>query len=61
MTKFVMYLKTNIMNEIENEVVEVEIYGYINSKGQKVFTPNFEFAKIMASKNGDEEVFVEKN
>ena len=52
-----MYLKTNIMNEIENEV---EIYGYINSKGQKVFTPNFEFAKIMATKNGDEEVFVEK-
>jgi hypothetical protein len=55
-----MYLKTSIMNEIENEVVDIEIYGYINSKGQKVFTPNFEFAKIMATKNGDEEVFVEK-
>jgi histidyl-tRNA synthetase len=34
---------------------------YDKFKGQKVFTPNFEFAKIMASKNGDEEVFVEKN
>jgi ribosomal protein S12 methylthiotransferase len=43
------------------DFVEVEIYGYINNKGQKVFTPNFEFAKIMATKNGDEEVFVEKN
>ena len=56
-----MYLKTNKMTEQETQVIEVEIYGYINNKGQKVFTPNFEFAKIMASKNGDEEVFVEKN
>jgi hypothetical protein len=58
---FVSYLKTNKMSEIENEVVEVEIYGYTNDKGQKVFTPNLEFAKIMANKYGTYEVITEKN
>jgi hypothetical protein len=49
------------MNEVQNENVEVEVYGYINSKGQKVFTPNLEFAHLMAIKYGTEKVFVEKN
>jgi hypothetical protein len=47
------------MSEIQNEVVEVEIYGYINRKGQKVYTPNLEFAKIMANKYGEGKLFIE--
>lgn len=49
------------MSELENEVIEVEIYGYINNSGQKVFTPNLEFAHIMARKYGTDKVYVEKN
>jgi hypothetical protein len=44
----------------EDQVVN-EIYAYINDKGQKVFTPNFQFADIMAKKYGTDEVYVEKN
>jgi hypothetical protein len=57
---FVMYLKTNKMTEQETQVIEVEIYGYINNEGQKVFTPNLEFAHIMATKYGTDKVFIEK-
>jgi hypothetical protein len=57
---FVMYLKTNKMTEQETQVNEVEIYGYINNAGQKVFTPNLEFAHIMATKYGTTHVFIEK-
>jgi len=57
---FVMYLKTNKMTEQETQVIEVEIYGYINNKGQRVFTPNLEFAHIMATKYGTNQVFIEK-
>jgi hypothetical protein len=46
------------MSEVTNEVVE--IYAYINSKNQKVFTPNLEFAKLMANKY-ESDVYVEKN
>ena len=46
------------MTEIQNETVE--IYGYINNDGQKVFTPNLEFAHIMATKYGTTHVFIEK-
>jgi hypothetical protein len=37
------------MSEVTNEVVE--IYAYVNDKGQKVYTPNLEFAQIMAQKH----------
>ena len=47
------------MSEVTNEVIEV--YAYINDKGQKVFTPNLEFAQIMAAKYGTQKVYVEKN
>ncbi|MEY4571866.1 MAG: hypothetical protein RLZ10_1083 [Bacteroidota bacterium] len=47
------------MSEVTNEVVE--IYSYVNNKGEKVYTPNFEFANIMARKNGTFDVFIEKN
>ena len=47
------------MSEVTNEVIEV--YAYINDKGQKVFTPNLEFAQIMATKYGTQKVYVEKN
>jgi len=46
------------MSELENEIVEV--YGYLNSKGQKLYTPNLEFAQVMASKYGTKNVYVEK-
>jgi hypothetical protein len=49
------------MSELENEVVVVEVYGYINDENQKVFTPNLEFAHIMATKYGTKNVYVEKN
>ncbi len=55
-----MYLKTNKMTEQETQVNEVEIYGYTNNDGQKVFTPNLEFAHIMATKYGTKHVFIEK-
>lgn len=55
-----MYLKTNKMTEQETQVNDVEIYGYINNAGQKVFTPNLEFAHIMATKYGTTHVFIEK-
>jgi hypothetical protein len=58
---FVMYLKTNKMTEKETQVNEVEIYGYINNKGEKVITPNLEFAHIMATKYGTNNVFVIKD
>jgi len=57
---FVMYLKTNKMTEQETQVIEIEIYGYINNEGQRVFTPNLEFAHIMATKYGTNKVFIEK-
>jgi hypothetical protein len=43
------------INQLENE-----IFAYINDKGQEVFTPNFEFANIMAKKYGTLKVFVQK-
>ena len=48
------------MTEQETQVIEIEIYGYINDKGQNVFTPNLEFAHIMARKYGTNKVFIEK-
>ena len=48
------------MSELENEVTVVEIYGYVNNKGEKVITPNLEFAHIMATKYGTTHVFIEK-
>jgi hypothetical protein len=48
------------MNELENEVVEVEIFWYFNNKNQKLYTPNFEFANAMARKYGTDNVYVEK-
>lgn len=48
------------MNELENEVVEVVVYAYFNNKRQKLYTPNLEFAQIMANKYNSD-VFIEKN
>ena len=48
------------MSELENEVNVVEIYGYINKENKKVYTPNLEFAKIMANKYETFSVFEEK-
>jgi len=42
------------------EVKENIIYGYINGNGEKVFTPNLEFAKIMAYKYETYKLFEEK-
>jgi len=47
--------------ELETQVVEIEIYAYINGKGQKVYTPNLEFAKIMVNKYGNGKLYIEKN
>jgi hypothetical protein len=44
----------------EDQVVN-EIYAYINNEGQKVYTPNYQFADIMAKKYGTDKVYVEKN
>ena len=44
----------------EDQVVN-EIYAYINNQGQKVYTPNYQFADIMAKKYGTDKVYVEKN
>ena len=49
------------MTESETQVIEIEIFGYVNDKGQKVFTPNLEFAHIMAEKYGTKNVYIEKN
>lgn len=43
------------------EITVVELYAYINDKGQKVVTPNLEFAHLMANKYGTQKVYVEKN
>ena len=48
------------MTELETQIIEPVIFGYINNKGQKVFTPNLEFAHIMAAKNGTTTVYVER-
>jgi len=48
------------MTETQNEVTEVEIYGYVNAEGQRVYTPNLEFAHIMAAKYGTQDVYIEK-
>ena len=45
----------------EESIVEVELYGYKNQKGELLWTPNVEFARIQAQKYGTEKVFVEKN
>ena len=45
----------------EDQVTVNEIYAYVNDKGQKVYTPNLEFAKIMSEKYGTKDVYVEKN
>lgn len=49
-----------IMNQ-EQEVTVNEVYVYINDKGQSVYTPNLEFANLMANKYGTYTVYVEKN
>ena len=49
------------MSELENEVIAVEVYAYINKDGQKVITPNLEFAHIMATKYGTKNVFIIKD
>ena len=45
----------------EDQQIINEIYAYINDKGQKVYTPNVNFADIMAKKYGTDKVYVEKN
>lgn len=49
-----------IMNQ-EQEVTVNEVYAYINDKGQMVYTPNLEFANLMANKYDTQTVYVEKN
>jgi hypothetical protein len=48
------------MTEQEIQVIEIDLYGYVNDKGQKVYTPNLEFAQIMATKYGTTHVYIEK-
>lgn len=48
------------MVETQNELIDIEIYAYVNAKGQKVYTPNLEFATIMANKYSDGMVYIEK-
>lgn len=48
------------MTEQETQVIEIDLYGYVNDKGQKVYTPNLEFAHIMATKYGTTNVYIEK-
>ena len=45
----------------EDQQIVNEIYAYMNDKGQRVFTPNYQFAEIMANKYGTNKVYVEKN
>jgi hypothetical protein len=45
----------------EEQIIVNEIYSYINDKSQRVFTPNVQFAEIMAKKYGTQKVYVEKN
>jgi hypothetical protein len=47
-------------NNNTTEVKENVIYGYINGKGEKVFTPNLDFANIMAHKYETYKLFEEK-
>jgi hypothetical protein len=47
------------MEETQKEITEV--YSYNNPKGVKVYTPNLEFAKIMANKYGTFVVNIENN
>lgn len=47
------------MTEQVTQVIEIEIYGYLNKEGQKVFTPNLEFAHIMARKYDTEHIYLE--
>lgn len=49
------------MTETQTEIVEIVVYGYVNNKGQKVITPNLEFAHIMATKYGTKNVFIIKD
>lgn len=46
------------MNEETNK--ENEIYSYTTKEGVRVYTPNVEFADIMALKYGTDNVYVEK-
>ena len=46
---------------VETITVEFEIYGYKNDKGQLLWTPNLEFARIQAKNYGTEKVYIEKN
>lgn len=46
---------------VDANILEVELYGYKNDKGQMLWTPNLEFARIQADKYGSERVYVEKN
>jgi hypothetical protein len=45
----------------EDQQIVNEIYSYINVKGHRVYTPNYQFAEIMANKYGTGNVYVEKN
>ena len=45
----------------EDQELINEIYAYTNGKAQKVYTPNVQFAEIMAKKYGTIKVYVEKN
>ena len=45
----------------ETVVVENVIYGYTNNNGQMVYTPNLEFAHIMAEKYGTKIVSIIKD
>ena len=47
------------MSETKENIVN-EIFAYINDKGMRVFTPNFEFAHLMATKYGTIKVYVEQ-
>jgi sulfur relay (sulfurtransferase) DsrF/TusC family protein len=49
------------MNETQNENQESVVYIYTNDKGEKVVTPNLEFAHLVAEKYGTNNVYVEKN
>lgn len=46
-------------NEVENK--EPQIFGYRDSAGKLLWTPNEEFAKLRAHQFGTYDVYTEKN
>lgn len=46
---------------MENEIVDENLYYYLDDNGKKYHTSNFEFAQVRATFYGTENVYIEKN